>query len=112
MSKTQKTKINTVSSINSVSNQQYQDSLRNTQKLLKKYKKVNVMIPRQFRNILGNMVPITINGVSISIPVDGESYPVPEPYAKILHESLQTIQAEDVKPEVIEQLELKDSPVE
>lgn len=100
-----KTKVNTVASISegSLSEKQYKDSLEKMQKVFKDMKKVKVAVPKQMRNVVGDTIPVTINGCTIVLPVDGNQYEVPEAFAEVLYGSLQVVQAEDVRPQIEEQ---------
>lgn len=60
-------------------------------------KKKSISIPKQMAPILGETLPAMINGVQIRVPVDGESYEIPEAYYEIIKESLKTINSGDVR---------------
>ncbi len=106
-------KMNTTSSIATgaaeISEREYRDSMARALEVFKAMKKVSVSIPKQMRSTMGDSVPVTINGCSIVIPVDGQRYDVPEAFADVLNESMQVIQAEDVKAEIVEERGLKGS---
>lgn len=97
-------KINTASSMSdgTLSEKEYQESLKKSLEVFKDMKKVKVSIPKQMASVLGSSLPVGINGCVIVIPVDGKQYEVPEAYAEILHQSLQVVQAEDVRHELEE----------
>ena len=60
-------------------------------------KKKSISIPKQMAPILGETLPAMINGVQIRVPVDGESYDIPEAYYEIIKESLKVINSGDVR---------------
>ena len=57
----------------------------------------SVSIPKQMSQYVGDTMISCINGACIRVPVDGESYDVPEPYADLITNSLKTIHAGDVR---------------
>lgn len=59
-------------------------------KELKENKKVDVLIPKHLKPVLGNVVPVGLNGAVVHIPV-GKKVPVPESMATILNRSLEQI---------------------
>lgn len=60
-------------------------------------KKKAITIPKQMASVLGEVLPVGINGAYIRVPVDGEEYEIPEPYYNIIKESLKTINSSDVR---------------
>lgn len=69
------------------------DNLQKAQaKELNEAKKVKVSIPKMLRRRLGKVHPVVINGVAIFVAVDGKQHEVPEPYAKVLNESINNIE--------------------
>lgn len=105
--------VNTVNSINApdvtVSERDYQDSMNRSLAIFKDMPKTKVSVPKQFVNVLGESLPVTINGCTIVVPVDGKRYEIPEAFADVLNGSLQAIQTEDIKAEVVEERQLKGS---
>lgn len=58
-----------------------------------KEKKVAVSIPAPYKPYFGSTAMISVNGVSVYIPVDGRSYYVNETHAAEIFETLQNINA-------------------
>lgn len=83
----------------------YQTGLRNTQKVLKKQEKIKVSIPKHYQSVLGTALPLSINGVRRVIPVDGSVHELEKPYVDLLHNSLNTIQAQDVRDTLMKQIQ-------
>lgn len=105
------TPINTVSSMkNYLSEAEYKQDLENAKRLLSDEPLEKVMIPKQMANVLGQVIPVMINGVQVRVPVDGETHEIPKPFADVLRQSLKIVQAEDVREEVAEQMDLKGAP--
>lgn len=106
-------KINTTASVNTpdvtVSERDYQESMNRSLAIFKEMPKTKVSIPKQLVNVLGESLPVTINGCTIVVPVDGKRYDIPEAFADVLNDSLQVVQAEDIKAEVVEERQLKGS---
>ena len=50
--------------------------------------KVSVMIAPMYKAFFGNVMHVSINGISISVPCDGKPYPLPESYAAVVQERL------------------------
>ena len=64
------------------------ESMKKAAKELQEAKKVKVTIPKIFKNRLGTVVPVGINGAVIYLKV-GETYEVPEPYKKQIERTLE-----------------------
>lgn len=58
-------------------------------------KKVPFRIPFIYKKKLGTTLPITINGVTISIPVDGEQYLIPNYFADVAQKTLDQLDLEE-----------------
>lgn len=71
----------------------------NASQVLGKQKKKTISIPKQMAPFTGETMIACINGACIRVPVDGESYDIPEAYYDIIQNSLKTIQASDVRAE-------------
>lgn len=82
----------------------YQTGLRATQRALMKEEKLKVSIPKHYQTVLGNSLPLSINGVRRNIPVDGKQYELEAPYVALLHNSLSVIQAQDVRDDLMQQM--------
>ena len=65
--------------------------------VLSQQKTKSVSIPKQMAQYVGETLPACINGACVRVPVDGESYDVPEAYYPIIMNSLKTIHAGDVR---------------
>lgn len=48
----------------------------------KKEKKVSVTIPPLYKPYFGKVMTVSINGVSVAVPVDGKPYSVPKSFAE------------------------------
>lgn len=57
----------------------------------KKEEKVSVYLAPLYRPYFGNVMTISINGVSIYLPVDGKTYEIPKTYASVVEERRQAI---------------------
>lgn len=105
------TVVNTVTSMkNYLSDAEYKRDLERAKQILSEEPLEKVSIPKQMATVLGSVVPVGINGVYVKIPVDGEVHEVPRPFAEVLRQSLKVVQAQDVREEVMEQLDLKGAP--
>lgn len=82
----------------------HQTGLRNTQRVLAQHEKIKVSIPKHYQSVLGSLLPLSINGVRRSIPVDGRQYDLEAPYVALLHDSLSVVQAQDVRDELLQQM--------
>ena len=65
--------------------------------VLSQQKTKSVSVPKQMAQYTGETMVSCINGACVRIPVDGESYDVPEAYYDIIMNSLKTIHAGDVR---------------
>lgn len=84
-------------SASTVSETEIKNELKRVAALMKKEKKKTVSIPKQLQATLGDTLPACINGVCVNVPVDGEEYEVPAPYAELIRNSLKTINSGDVR---------------
>lgn len=61
----------------------------------KKEKKVEVTISPMYRPHFGNNMPVQINGIAIYVPIDGQTYKVPESFAAIIKERISLIDEQE-----------------
>ena len=61
----------------------------------KEAEKVAVNIPFIYAKKLGKTLPVTVNGVTISIPVDGNTYYIPYYFKDIVDNNLRQINTEE-----------------
>jgi hypothetical protein len=91
--------INTTANMsNRISEGEMSRDVERAARALKAKKKVTVNIPKQLAPTVGDIMISCINGACIRVPVDGEDHEIPEPYAKIIKESLKTVNSGDVRP--------------
>jgi hypothetical protein len=91
--------INTTANMsNRISEGEMSRDVERAAKALKAKKKVTVNIPKQLAPTVGDVMISCINGACIRVPVDGEDHDIPEPYAKIIKDSLKTVNSGDVRP--------------
>lgn len=57
----------------------------------KKEKKVEVTISPMYRPYFGNNMPVQLNGIAIYVPINGQSYKVPESFAAVIKERITMI---------------------
>lgn len=79
-----------------VTEEEMKKDLAHAKKVLETSKKKSVSIPKQMQQFIGEIKLACINGACIRVPVDGNTYEIPEPYYPIIMESLKVIQASDV----------------
>lgn len=60
-------------------------------------KKIAVSIPPIYRRRLGENLPLTLGVETITIPVDGRTYMIPEGFAEILQKHLNQINIEELR---------------
>lgn len=72
-------------------NAQLVEEIKVAQKKFKGEKKVKVSIPSVLQAQLGTTQFVSVNGVHVNIPVDGEEYEVPETLAGVLKEMLKNL---------------------
>jgi hypothetical protein len=90
--------INTTQNMtNKISEGEMKRDVERAAKSLAAKKKKSISIPKQMAPILGDTVTSCINGACIRVPVDGESYDIPEPYFEVIKESLKTVNSGDVR---------------
>lgn len=91
--------INTTANMsNKISEGEMKRDVDRAAKALQAKKKVSISIPKQLAPTVGDTMIACINGACIRVPVDGEDYDIPEPYAKIIKDSLKTVNSGDVRP--------------
>ncbi len=62
--------------------------------LAKRYsqeEKISVSIAPMYRDYLGNVARISVNGIMVTVPCDGRSYKIPKTHAEALFDSIQRI---------------------
>ena len=67
----------------------YQDGVKRKQELFRMYtneKKVPVYLSPMYAPYLGNVMNVTLNGITIFFPVDGTTHMVPVSFADIIEE--------------------------
>lgn len=57
-------------------------------------KKVVVMGAPMYRAWFGNNMPISINGILVSVPLDGNRYEIPESYAEVFNARIVSVNEE------------------
>lgn len=75
----------------SVSDAELKKQTEKAQKAFEKEKLVTVSVPSAFEPKLGKNWFIGVNGVSITIPVDGEDHEVPEVFARHIKQALKNL---------------------
>lgn len=83
---------------NKISEAEMKRDVEQAAKALGKAKKKSISIPKQLAPMVGDTMISCINGACIRVPVDGESYDIPEPYHALITNSLKTINSGDVRP--------------
>lgn len=63
--------------------------------------KVSVQISPLYRPDFGKVMPVVLNGVAIHIPVDGNSYEIPESYAMEVHQRIARVNAKFTRQGVL-----------
>lgn len=71
--------------------------VENAKRVLEAQKTKAISIPKQMAQYTGDTMIACINGACIRVPVDGESYDIPEAYHEIIRTSLKTIHGGDVR---------------
>ena len=74
--------------------------LEQAAKTLGEMKTKTISIPKQMAPIIGESLPAFINGVKVVVPVDGESYDIPEAYYEVIKNSLKVINSGDVRADL------------
>lgn len=72
---------------------QHGATLRDLKAQYMREKKVSVYLSPMYRPYLGNVTDITINGVTIFLPVDGLTYEIPETFADLVNQKRMAIDA-------------------
>lgn len=92
MSKEAETVINSTASIKKgKSNADLANETKAAQKKFKGEKTVKVNIPTILKAQLGSTIFVSVNGVYVNVPVDGESHAIPETLADCLNEMLKNL---------------------
>lgn len=60
----------------------------------KSEKKVTVIGAPMYRAYFGNNMPISINGIYISVPLDGQRYEIPESFAQVFNARINSVNEE------------------
>jgi hypothetical protein len=79
---------------------EFQRELDQVARVLGEMPTKTISIPKQMAATVGESLPAIINGVKIVVPVNGESYEIPEPYYNIIMNSLKTIHSGDVRADL------------
>lgn len=90
----EETKTNTDKSMKEISpalREEIEASLASSLKAFKDEPVVQIAIPKNLKERIGNTVPFGINGVRIVLPVDGVKYDVPKTFAEHITEYLSNI---------------------
>lgn len=83
---------------NRVSEAELQREIDDVAKILGKMPKKSISIPKQLASVVGETMVSCINGACIHVPVDGETYEIPEAYYTIIMDSLKVVNSGDVRP--------------
>jgi hypothetical protein len=75
---------------------EFQNELKEVARVLGEMPTKNISIPKQMAATVGETLPALINGVRIGVPVNGETYEIPEPFYDIIMNSLKVIHSGDV----------------
>lgn len=57
-------------------------------------KKVMVMGAPMYRGYFGNSMPISLNGILVSVPLDGQRYEIPESFAQVFNARINSVNEE------------------
>lgn len=57
-------------------------------------KKVMVMGAPMYRGYFGNSMPISLNGILVTVPLDGQRYEIPESFAQIFNARINSVNEE------------------
>ena len=57
-------------------------------------RKIMVMGAPMYRGYFGNNMPISLNGILISVPLDGQRYEIPESFANVFNERINSVNEE------------------
>lgn len=71
-----------------VNDKELEQQMKNAATRFKDTKTVKVKINKQFQKHVGPTLPLSINGVTIVVPVDGKEHAIPEVYKPLLDEYL------------------------
>lgn len=86
------TNVNTTASLKGPkSNAQLSAEVKKAQQTFKDDKKVKVAIPAVLASKLGSIMFVSVNGVSINVPVDGEDHEVPKVFADHIKQTLKDL---------------------
>lgn len=85
--------LNTTKSLRShnKTNAELAKETKDAQKKFKNEKLEKVSIPAVLQPKLGPLQFLSINGVSVNVPVDGEEYEIPKSHAKLLKEYIRNL---------------------
>ena len=64
---------------------EYMSAQTRKKELLQEYKdeeKVSIHLSPMYRPYMGNVLTMTVNGITVAVPVDGKSYTVPKTFAE------------------------------
>lgn len=60
----------------------------------KREKKVTVIGAPMYRAYFGNNMPISLNGILVSVPLDGQRYEIPESFAQVFNARINSVNEE------------------
>jgi len=80
--------VNTTTSMRQKTNAELANETKVALKRFENEKKVKVRIPAVLAERLGPVQYVSINGVSVNIPVDGEEHEVPESHAQLVNQMM------------------------
>jgi hypothetical protein len=79
---------------------EFQHELKQVAKVLGDMPTKTISIPKQMAPTIGETLPAIINGVRIGVPVNGESYEIPEAFYEVIKDSLKVIHSGDVRADL------------
>lgn len=85
------TEVNTTESMKKASNADLANETKEALKKFKGEKEVSVSIPSVLEPKLGPVQFISINGISVNVPVDGEDHKIPQSHADFLKQFLKEL---------------------
>lgn len=74
---------------------------KETVKKIKKAKLVEVSLAPMYAPYFGDIMTVSINGVSIYFPCNGRRYKVPEPFAALIHERRRKVDDHEMRRDML-----------
>lgn len=74
-----------------VSDTEIQNEVKEAGKKFGDEPKQKVSIPKNYQKFIGETLPLSINGVTIVLPVDGTQHEIPETFAELLREFINNL---------------------